>query len=113
MNHCQPPQLGRATSAPSNPQRAVPLGTRTPFSQVPPPGPSADLRAFFSSCSSQSLLSRGAGGAWVTSLPHGPGFPCGSLGKRQTDSSLTPVPVSLRSPRGTPQDPFLSAPGLS
>ena len=37
--HCQPPQLSRATSAPSNPQRAVPLGTEPRSPKCPLPGP--------------------------------------------------------------------------
>lgn len=119
MNHCRAPKLDRETSAPSDPQQAVPLGTRTPFSRVPPPGPSADLRAFFPSCSGQSLLSRGAGRAWVTSLPHGPGFPGGSLGKADRPQSQRPRPshsahlaVPPRTPsclpRGSPGPPCWS-----
>ena len=58
---------------PLKPPTGCPFRHRTPFSQVPPPGPSADLRAFFSSCSSQSLLSRGARGAWGRDLEGGGG----------------------------------------
>lgn len=91
MSYSQAPKRGKEISGPLQiPNDLFPSAPQPWSPKFPYAWPLTDLCSFFSSCSSQSLLSRGPWGAWVTSLPHGPGFSCCSLGKRQTDSSLRP-----------------------
>lgn len=70
-----------------------------------------DLGSFFSSCSSQALLSRGPRGAWMASLPHGPSFSCSSLGKEQKDSNFRPPKYTLATLIPL-ENPFIPTPKL-
>lgn len=96
MSHNHAPKLDTEVSGLSQfPNYLFPSAPQPWSPKFPSAWPFTDLRSFFSSCSSQSLLSWGAWGARVTSLPHGPGFSCCSLRKRQNDSKLRPSAPSL------------------